>query len=68
MRRKKWRTLSFASELIEAIEVVIKNTGYKNPTDYATHKLRNSVNEDIKKFKDKKKIKKRLKSLGYKVK
>jgi len=66
--KKKYTSMSFSNELVGVIRILIKGTGYKNPTEWATTKLRSAVNEDMKKLdSSNKEIKKRLASMGYKI-
>jgi hypothetical protein len=66
-KKREYVSISFPHELIDAITLLIRHTGYKNPTDYATFKLRLCVKEDIKKLNGKDAtIRERLHSMGYK--
>jgi Arc/MetJ-type ribon-helix-helix transcriptional regulator len=66
---KKYTTVSLPTPLFEKIQDKIKGTGFTSVSDYVTYVLReilaHSNNEDAFNEEDEKKVKERLRSLGY---
>lgn len=76
--RKRYKTISIPEQLYKQLEELVKNTGFRSPTEYILYILRRSLAE-IEREKEKltqtlvekrkqeeiQKIKTRLKRLGY---
>jgi Arc/MetJ-type ribon-helix-helix transcriptional regulator len=66
---KKYTTVSLPTPLFEKIQAKIKGTGFTSVSDYVTYVLReilaHSSDQEAFNEEDEKKVKDRLRSLGY---
>jgi len=69
MLKKKYSSVSLPLPLLRKIKTRIKGTGFKSVSDYVTFVLREIVDHEKKEeafsAEERRKIKKRLRSLGY---